>query len=197
MPTPNELLREGLQRAPRAAALHYTLGLTLVRLGRHADALGEFREAARLAPDDARFAYVYAVSLNSAGKSAAALAEIDRALVREPDNHDLLIAAITFRRDRGDLSGARPYALRLFERYPDDRDAAQLLHEIGEHTKPLIAAPGRSPSRAEHRGTGKTHSGRLFRATRRQDQRSESTRVNCWVLWMQPPPQPFSLPFPL
>jgi tetratricopeptide (TPR) repeat protein len=130
------LLREGLQRAPGAAALHYTLGLTLVRLGRHADALGELREAARLAPSDARFAYVYAVSLNSAGKPEAAIAEIARALLHEPDNHDLLIAAVTFRRDRGDLSGARPYALRLFQRYPDDRDAAQLLHEIGEHTTP-------------------------------------------------------------
>jgi tetratricopeptide (TPR) repeat protein len=130
------LLREGIQRAPRAGALHYTLGLTLVRLGRHADALGELREAARLAPDDARFAYVYAVSLNSAGKSAAALAEIDRGLVHEPDNHDLLIAAVTFRRDRGDSSGARPYALRLFERYPDDRDAAELMHEVGGQTAP-------------------------------------------------------------
>jgi Flp pilus assembly protein TadD len=130
------LLRDGLQRAPRAAALHYALGLTLVRLGRGADALGELREAARLAPSDARFAYVYAVSLNSAGRSAAALAEIDRALLQEPDNHDLLIAAVTFRRDRGDLPGARPYALRLSERYPDDRDAAELLHELGAQTAP-------------------------------------------------------------
>jgi tetratricopeptide (TPR) repeat protein len=105
-----------------------------VRLGRRADALGELREAARLAPNDARFAYVYAVSLNSAGQSAAALAEIDRALLQEPDNHDLLVAAVTFRRDRGDLPGARPYALRLSERYPDDRDAAELLHEVEEQT---------------------------------------------------------------
>ena len=107
MPTPNACCAKGCGELLDAPALHYTLGLTLVRLGRRADALGELREAARLAPDNARFAYVYAVSLNSSGKSAAALAEIDRALVHEPDNHDLLIAAVTFRRDRGDLVGRR------------------------------------------------------------------------------------------
>jgi tetratricopeptide (TPR) repeat protein len=125
-------LRDGLQRAPRDGALHYSLGLTLVRLGRHADALLELQQAARLASNDTRFAYVYAVSLNSAGKAKAALAEIDRALLREPDNRDLLIAAVTFRRDRGDFAGARPYALRLFQGYPNDRDAAELLHELGQ-----------------------------------------------------------------
>jgi len=125
------VLREGIKHAPQAGVLHYSLGLTLVRLGRHAEALAELQRAATLAPNDARFAYVYAVSLNSAGKSAAALAEVDRALAHEPDNRDLLIAAITFRRDSKDLAGARTYALRLSQRYPDDRDAAGLLRELG------------------------------------------------------------------
>ncbi len=125
------VLGDGIKQVPQAGVLHYSLGLTLVRLGRHAEALAELRRAATLAPNDARFAYVYAVSLNSAGKSAAAIAEVDRALAHEPDNRDLLIAAITFRRDRKDIAGARAYALRLSQRYPDDRDAAGLLRELG------------------------------------------------------------------
>jgi Tfp pilus assembly protein PilF len=125
-----QLLRSGLQMAPAAAALHYSLGLTLVRLNRNADALAELQRAANLAPNDVRFAYVYAVSLHSAGRSAAALAAIDHALAQQPDNRDLLIAAITFRRDSHDAAGARRYALRLSQLYPDDPDAAALLREL-------------------------------------------------------------------
>ena len=80
-----------------------------------------------------RFAYVYAVALNGARKSAAALAEIDRALAHEPDNRDLLNAAFTFRRDSGDTAGARKYAERLVERYPNDPDAQQLKQALAAH----------------------------------------------------------------
>jgi tetratricopeptide (TPR) repeat protein len=125
------VLREGLRQAPKAAALHHVLGLTLVRLGRHGDALAEFQRAARLDPLDVRFAYVYAVSLHSAHRTEAALTEIDRALAHEPDNRELLVAAVTFRRDAGDLAGARRYALRLSQRYPDDPGVALLLRQLG------------------------------------------------------------------
>ncbi len=123
-------LRDGLRQVP-AAELHHTLGLTLVRLGRNEEALGEFKRAAQLAPADARFAYVYAVSLQSGGKAKAAVQEVDRALARHPDHRDLLVAAVTFRRDAGDIVGARRYALRLSGRYPDDPDAAELTRELG------------------------------------------------------------------
>lgn len=116
------VLRAGLRAAP-AAALHHTLGLTLVRLGRKAEALAELQRAARLAPSDARFAYVYAVSLHAAGRTQAALAELDRALALHGGDRDLLVAAIALRRDSGDLAGARRYALRLSQRYPDDPEA--------------------------------------------------------------------------
>jgi len=125
-----QVLRDGLRQSPGAAALHYALGLTLVRLGRHADALTELERAAKFAPDDARFAYVYAVALNGAGKIAPAIAEIDRALKYRADDRDLLNAGFTFRRDSGDVAGARRYAERLIERYPDDPDTVQLKREL-------------------------------------------------------------------
>ena len=125
-----QALREGLRQVPAAPALHHALGLTLVGLGRNADALAELGRAAKLAPTDARFAYVYAVALNSAGQRAAALSEVTRALAFRPDDHDLLIAAVTFRRDGGDLAGARQYARLLVERYPDDPTAVQLEREL-------------------------------------------------------------------
>ena len=124
------ILRDGLQKVPDAAALHHALGLTLVRLDQSSGALAELKRAAELLPVNARFAYVYAVGLNSAGKTKAAVAEIDRALKYHPDDRDLLLAAVIFRRDRGDIAGARRYADHLSRRYPDDSDAAQLALEL-------------------------------------------------------------------
>jgi tetratricopeptide (TPR) repeat protein len=125
-----QALREGLRQTPAAPALHHSLGLTLLRLGHSNDALAELRRAANLAPSDTRFAYVYAVALNSAGARVAAIAEVNRALSYRPDDHDLLVAAVTFRRDGGDLAGAHQYALHLVESYPDDPDALQLKREL-------------------------------------------------------------------
>jgi len=132
------VLRAGLKHVPRSAALHHALGLALVRQGRNAQALAELQRAAKLAPADTRFAYVYAVGLNSAGNTQAAIAEIDRALAIRPDDRDLLAAAASFRQEKGDAAGARRYARRLFDRYPDDPNAALFARQLGAlHDSPL------------------------------------------------------------
>ena len=69
-------LRCALVAVPQAAVGHRTLGLTLVRLKRLDEALGELRRAADLAPDQARYAYVYAVALHSAGRGSEAMATL-------------------------------------------------------------------------------------------------------------------------
>jgi Flp pilus assembly protein TadD len=55
-------LREGLQAVPGAAALHHSLGLSLVRQQRKAEALRELRRATELEPGNARYKYVYDVA---------------------------------------------------------------------------------------------------------------------------------------
>jgi Flp pilus assembly protein TadD len=125
------VLRDGLKHSPGSAALHHALGLALIRQGRNAEALGELQRSAKLAPADARFAYVYAVGLHSIGKLQAAITEIDRALAHHPDDRDLLVAAATFRQEKGDAAGARRFAKRLFERYPDDPNAAIFARQLG------------------------------------------------------------------
>lgn len=126
-----QVLRDGLKHVPRSAALHHALGLTLVRQGRNAQALAELQLAVQLAPADTRYAYVYAVGLYSAGKTQAAIAEVDRALAMRPDDRDLLVAAATFRQEKGDAAGARRYAKRLYDRYPDDPNAALYARQLG------------------------------------------------------------------
>jgi tetratricopeptide (TPR) repeat protein len=64
-------LRDGLAAAPASGALHYALGLALVRLKRTDEAILQFKRATTLEPENARFAYTYGVAVESVGKTAA------------------------------------------------------------------------------------------------------------------------------
>ena len=71
---------KGLAHAPKDAALHYALGLTLVRLGqRRTTVLRELERAAQLAPAEPRYTYVYAVALNSTGRPRRRFKVLERA----------------------------------------------------------------------------------------------------------------------
>jgi len=107
------LLDEFLARHPQAAAAHHARGLWLVRRQRAAEAVAALRRAAELAPGDARFGYVLAVALHGSGDVGAALAELDRVLALHPYDRDGLIAAVTWRQQRGEEPGDA--ARRLLE----------------------------------------------------------------------------------
>jgi tetratricopeptide (TPR) repeat protein len=64
-------LRDGLAAAPASGALHYALGLALVRLKRTDEAIPQLKRATTLDPENARFAYTYSVAVESVGKAAA------------------------------------------------------------------------------------------------------------------------------
>jgi predicted CXXCH cytochrome family protein len=83
------VLRAALARQPGAAALHYALGLCLVRQQRRGAALEELARAASLAPDDPRFALAYALALDDAGRAREALAAVERGLARRPGDRAL------------------------------------------------------------------------------------------------------------
>jgi predicted CXXCH cytochrome family protein len=84
------VLRAGLARQPGAAALHYALGLCLIRQQRRDAALGELARAASLAPDDPRFGLAYALGLEAAGRPRDALAAVERGLARRPGDRSLV-----------------------------------------------------------------------------------------------------------
>jgi tetratricopeptide (TPR) repeat protein len=78
------LLREGLARQPKSAALFHSLGLWQVRQKHLPAALASLKRAAELAPDEPRFAYVYAVALDSTGRRREARAVVETGLKRVP-----------------------------------------------------------------------------------------------------------------
>jgi Tfp pilus assembly protein PilF len=96
------VLRQGLTVAPKSGALHYALGLALVRLKRSAEALDELERASVLDAGSARFAYAYGVALHSAGKTDAAKATLQRALAAHPDAADVRAALASFTNGRRD-----------------------------------------------------------------------------------------------
>jgi predicted CXXCH cytochrome family protein len=83
------VLRDGLARAPGAAALQHSLGLWKVRAQDLPGALDPLRRAAELAPDEPRYAYVYSVALHDAGRLADAIRVADAALARAPGDRAL------------------------------------------------------------------------------------------------------------
>jgi predicted CXXCH cytochrome family protein len=82
------LLRRALVIAPDVAETHYALGLTLVRLGRRAEALPELERAAALAPASPRHALAWALLLHEGGDRAGAGRVVEEILERWPEYSD-------------------------------------------------------------------------------------------------------------
>jgi tetratricopeptide (TPR) repeat protein len=108
-----QMLRRGISVSPKNAALHYALGLTLVRLGNKAAAVSELERAGSLAPTNVRFLYTYAVALYSTGKVDASLKTLDRVLAMDENNRDALAALAGYLSQQGHADRAKPYADRL------------------------------------------------------------------------------------
>jgi Flp pilus assembly protein TadD len=124
------VLRSAIAAVPQDAGVHHALGLTLVRLKRLDEALGELRLAAELAPDQARYAYVYAVALHSAGRGSEAMTALEISLARHPNDRDTLLALISFSRDAGEPGTALEYAERLARIAPTDPNISGLTQQL-------------------------------------------------------------------
>jgi predicted CXXCH cytochrome family protein len=133
------VLRAALAVSAQDAGLHHALGLTLVRLKRTEEALGELQRAAQLDPRQARYAYVYAVGLHSAARVGDAITVLKNSLVRHPNDRDTLLALVTFSRDGGDPGSALEYAERLARITPQDRGLAGLIEELRRQAAKLQA----------------------------------------------------------
>jgi predicted CXXCH cytochrome family protein len=123
-------LRTGLARNPEAAALHYALGLSLVRQKRMAEALKELAEAVRLDTAHPRYAYVYAVAQNDSGQAKEALQTLGAARKRSPYDPDLLSALALYTAAAGEREAALRYAKQLQDLDPENSEYAKLAEQI-------------------------------------------------------------------
>ena len=121
------VLRTALVASPRDAGLHYSLGLTLVRLKHLDEAMEQLHRATELEPNRSRYAYVYAVALHSAGRVSDAMTVLKQNLAQHPRDRDTLSALITFARESGDAAAALDYADKLLPLMPNDRALNELI----------------------------------------------------------------------
>jgi tetratricopeptide (TPR) repeat protein len=127
-----QLLEKAIVVAPNAAEPILALGLQKARLGRQHEALDLFAKAVELQPGTTRYAYVYGVALHSYGQVEKAITVLKRAHEGRPADRDVLIALITFQRDKGDIPSAVVYAEKLVQLSPDDPQAIALRNSLNQ-----------------------------------------------------------------
>jgi predicted CXXCH cytochrome family protein len=108
-----EILRHGLRAAADPATVEFALGLTLVRLGRHSEALAHLDRAHALRPEAIRFGYVYAIAQFDRGQRDASLKTLERMRERYPANRDVLRLLAGYNRQLGRTKAADRYAAEL------------------------------------------------------------------------------------
>ncbi|MCW5983504.1 MAG: tetratricopeptide repeat protein [Bryobacteraceae bacterium] len=81
-----EAFRKALEKDPRSAAAHYSLGFLLQRAGRAVEAVAAYRAALESDPDKAEALGNLAAAYFALGRRTEALAALDAALTLEPGN---------------------------------------------------------------------------------------------------------------
>ncbi|WP_087507004.1 multiheme c-type cytochrome [Neiella marina] len=70
----------GIKANPTSALLHYSYGLSLIRVQQKQQALRYLQRANELEPDNSQFGYVYYVALDSVGQTQQALSQLKQTL---------------------------------------------------------------------------------------------------------------------
>ncbi len=87
-------------------------------------------------PDNARYAYVYAVALNSSGAAGEAMALLEQTHRQHPADRDVLMALVSFARDKGDFAAALRHARELLTLDPGNAQLQALVAELEKKAKP-------------------------------------------------------------
>lgn len=107
------VLREASKKAADRAAVEFALGLTLVRLGRHDEAMTHLRRAYEMRPETIRFGYVYSVAQFDSGKRPAALRTLEQMRKRYPANREILRLLVGYNQQTGNAKAAARYGAEL------------------------------------------------------------------------------------
>ena len=107
------VLRHGLKKAADRPAIEFALGLTLVRLQRHDEAMLHLRNAYEQRPETIRFGYVYAVAQFDTGKQQGALRTLEQMHKRFPANREVLQLLAGYNQQMGREAAAKKYAEKL------------------------------------------------------------------------------------
>jgi predicted CXXCH cytochrome family protein len=94
------------------------------------------KRAMAIEPDNARYAYVCAVALNSSGAAGEAMALLDQTHRQHPMDREVLMALVSFARDRGDFAVTLGHARGLLALDPGNAQLQALVAELEKKVKP-------------------------------------------------------------
>ena len=106
-------LREGLNAAADRASVEFALGLTLIRLERHPEAMAHLRRAHEIRPEVIRFGYVYAVAQFDQGQKVASLKTLGGIRQRYPASREILQLLAGYSQQMGRTKAAEQYTAQL------------------------------------------------------------------------------------
>ena len=124
------ILREGLEAAPEAAAIHHALGLLMIRAGRQEAAMLSLARAYRLGPDNPRLGYVYGIALENTGQRARAIEVWDAVVKRHPNDRETLNVLTMSLYQAGEHRRALTHAEHLGALSPEDQAWQQVVEVI-------------------------------------------------------------------
>ncbi len=110
------LLRKAIKLLPKQPALHYSLGLSLVRQGRMVEAREELHQAAASQDAEPRMALAYALLMDAQGETEAAINYLNGALAYFGDDSALLATLINLYQRTNRQDAAEPLIRRLKNR---------------------------------------------------------------------------------
>ena len=125
-----QLLREGIERAPKEGELHYSLGLLLAEAQQFERATQALGEAARLLPGRLRVHYNYGLALQHTGRMQEAETAFGKAYRLDRNHPEVLQALVILYAQQRLWDKAYPYAERLADLYPDAPGPRRMLEEI-------------------------------------------------------------------
>lgn len=124
------LLEAALASTRGDASVHHALGLALIRVSQHGEALPHLEAAADRAPQTPRYSFVHAVALDSLGRSAEAGQRLTEALKRHPYDPDLLGLGLSFASRTGEKEVMRYFAEELAAIFPEEPSYKDLLSRL-------------------------------------------------------------------
>ena len=91
-----QILLKGISNNPKSAALHYAMGMYLIRKKNTLDAVASFKKAKLLEENNVQYAYLYFLSLDHAGQTQQALQAIKSSLLKYSNNPQLIDLGLSF-----------------------------------------------------------------------------------------------------
>lgn len=83
------VLKQGLESLPKSAALNYSFGLHLIRVGQRSKATSHFNQAMIFAPQTVQYVYTYALALDGEGKTTEGIKVLREKILEVPYSQQL------------------------------------------------------------------------------------------------------------